>query len=213
MVVDSVIYVGGRRLTPPSSLGETYRSCQGPGRFAWVTLCEPTEKEFVSVVEEFQLHELAVDDAIQEHQRTKLERYGNCLFAVLKPARYLEDTNRIQFGEIHAFVGEGFIVTVRYGEENALDEARRRMEGEPDRLRRGPNAVFYEIMRLVIEGYAPVVEGLENDIDEMEAEVFGGSIEISRRIHEVSREIVRFHQATKPLVGSLERMTESEVTH
>jgi magnesium transporter len=212
MVVDSVIYVGGRRLTPPSSLGETYRSCQGPGRFAWVTLYEPTEKEFVSVVEEFQLHELAVDDAIQDQQRTKLERYGNCLFAVLKPARYLEDTNRIQFGEIHAFVGEGFIVTVRYGEENALDEARRRMEGEPDRLRRGPNAVFYEIMRLVIEGYAPVVEGLENDIDEMEAEVFGGSVEVSRRIHEVSREIVRFHQATKPLVGSLERMMESAVT-
>lgn len=210
MIVDSAVYAGGRRLTPPGSLGETYSSCRGPDRFAWVTLYEPTEEEFASVAEEFQLHELAVDDATQDHQRPKLERYGDCLFAVLKPARYLEDTKRIQFGEIHAFVGEDFIVTVRYGEENALDEARRRMEGEPDWLRRGPNAVFYEIMRLVIEGYAPVVEGLENDIDEMEAEVFGGNVEVSRRIHEVSREIVRFHQATKPLVGSLERMTESD---
>jgi magnesium transporter len=158
------------------------------------------------------LHELAVDDAIQDHQRPKLERYGASLFAVLKPARYLGDTKKIQFGEIHVFVGEDFIVTVCYGEGSALDEARRRMEGDPDRLRRGPNAVFYEIMHLVIEGYAPVVEGLENDIDEMEAVVFGGSVEVSRRIHEVSREIVRFHQATKPLVGSLERMTESDVT-
>lgn len=210
MIVDSAVYAGGRRLTPPLSLGETYRSCHGPDRFAWVTLYEPTEKEFVSVAEEFQLHELAVDDATQDHQRPKLERYGDCLFAVLKPARYLEDTKRIQFGEIHAFVGEDFIVTVRYGEENALDEARRRMESEPDRLRRGPNAVFYEVMRLVIEGYAPVIEGLENDIDEMEAEVFGGNAEVSRRIHEVSREVIRFHQATKPLVGSLERMTESD---
>jgi magnesium transporter len=212
MIVDSAVYAGGCRLTPSGSLGETYRSCQAPDRFAWVTLYEPTEKEFVSVAEEFQLHELAADDAIQDHQRPKLERYEDWLFAVLKPARYLEDTKKIQFGEIHAFVGENFIVTVRYGEGNALDEARRRMEGEPDRLRRGPNAVFYEIVRLVIEGYAPVVEGLENDIDEMEAEVFGGSVEVSRRIHEVSREIVRFHQATKPLVSSLERMTESEVT-
>ena len=212
MIVDSAVYAGGCRLTPSGSLGETYRSCQAPDRFAWVTLYEPTEKEFVSVAEEFQLHELAADDAIQDHQRPKLERYEDRLFAVLKPARYLEDTKKIQFGEIHAFVGENFIVTVRYGEGNALDEARRRMEGEPDRLRRGPNAVFYEIVRLVIEGYAPVVEGLENDIDEMEAEVFGGSVEVSRRIHEVSREIVRFHQATKPLVGSLERMAESEVT-
>jgi magnesium transporter len=212
MIVDSAVYAGGRRLTPPGSLEETYRSCHGPDRFAWVTLYEPTEEEFVSVAQEFQLHELAVEDAIQDHQRPKLERYGDCLFAVLKPARYLDDTKRIQLGEIHAFVGEDFIVTVRYGEDNALDEARRRMEGEPDRLRQGPNAVFYEIMRLVIEGYAPVVEGLENDIDEMEAEVFGGSVEISRRIHEVSREIVRFHQASKPLVGSLERMTESDVT-
>jgi magnesium transporter len=212
MIVDSAVYAGGRRLKPSGSLGEAYRWCQDPDRFAWVTLYAPTEKEFVSVAEEFQLHELAVDDAIQDHQRPKLERYGDCLFAVLKPARYLENTKKIQFGEIHAFVGESFIVTVRYGEGNALDEARRRMEGEPDRLRRGPNAVFYEIMRLVIEGYAPVVEGLENDIDEMEAAVFGGSVEVSRRIHEVSREIVRFHQATKPLVGSLERMAESEVT-
>ena len=211
MIVDSAVYAGGRRLAP-RSLGETYNSCHGPDRFAWVTLYEPTEEEFVSVAEEFQLHELAVDDAIQDHQRSKLERYGDYLVAVLKPARYLEDTKRLQFGEIHAFVGEAFIITVRYGEDSALDEARRRMEGEPDRLRRGPNAVFYEIMRLVIEGYAPVVEGLENDIDEMEAEVFGGSVEVSRRIHEVSREIVRFHQATKPLVGALERMTESEVT-
>ncbi len=193
-------------------MGETYRSCRGPDRFAWVTLYEPTEEEFVSVAREFQLHELAGDDAIQDHQRPKIERYGDCLFAVLKPARYLDDTKKIEFGEIHAFVGKDFILTVRYGEDSTLDEARRWMEDEPDRLRRGPNATFYEIIRQIIEGYVPVVEGLDNDIDEIEAEVFGGSVEISRRIHKVSRETVRFHQATKPLVGWLERMTESEVT-
>ena len=156
------------------------------------------------------MHQMVVDETAHDHQRPKIERHGDCLFAALKPARYLDDTKRIELGEIHAFVGTDFIITVRYGEDYVLDEARRWMEGEPDRMRRGSNAVFYEIMRRVIEGYSPVVEGLENDIDEIEAEVFGGSVEVSRRIHEVSREIVRFHQATKPLVGALERTTESD---
>lgn len=208
MLVDSAVYADGHRTTP-SSLEEAYRSCQGPGKFAWVTLYEPTEEEFISAAQEFQLHELAVDDAIQEHQRPKLERYGDFLFAVLKSARYLDDAKRIEFGEIHIFVGKDFIITVRYGAGSALEEARRRIEGEPDRLRRGPTAVFYEIMHQVVEGYAPVVEGLENNIDEIEEEVFAGNIGASRRIHEISREIIRFHQGTKPLVGALERMTDS----
>ncbi len=189
---------------------EAYRSCQGPGKFAWVTLYEPTEEEFIRAAREFQLHEMAVDDAIRAHQRPKLERYGDCLFAVLKPARYLDDTKRIELGEIRAFVGENFIITVCHGEDSTLDEARRRMEGEPGQLSRGPIGAFHEIMHQVIEGYAPVVEGLEDDIDDIEAEVFGGNVEASRRIHEVSREIVRFHQATKPLAGALERLAEGD---
>jgi magnesium transporter len=208
MLIDSAVYAGGRRTTP-RSLGEAYRSCRGPDRFAWVTLYEPTKEEFVSAAEEFHLHELAIDDAIWAHQRPKLERYGDCLFAVLKSARYLDDTKRIEFGEVHAFVGEDFIVTVSYGENSVLEEVRRRMEGEPDRLQKGPMMVFYEIMRRVVEEYVSVVEGLENDIDETEEEVFAGNVEASRRIHEISREVIRFHQATKPLVGALERLAET----
>jgi magnesium transporter len=208
MILDCAIYAGGCRTTP-RSLGETYRSCRDPDKFAWVTLYEPTKEEFVSVAEEFHLHELAVDDAIQAHRRPKLERYGDCLFAVLKSARYLDDTKRIEFGGVHAFVGEDFIVTVSYGENSVLEEVRRRMEGEPDRLQKGPMMVFYEIMRRVVEEYVSVVEGLENDIDETEEEVFAGNVEASRRIHEISREVIRFHQATKPLVGALERLEET----
>jgi magnesium transporter len=210
MLVDSAVYADGHRITP-RSLEEAYRSCQGPGKFAWVTLYGPTEEEFLSAAQEFQLHELAVDDALQEHQRPKLERYGDVLFAVLKPARYLDDAERIEFGEIHVFVGKDFIITVRYGEDSALEEARRRMEGEPEQLRRGPTVIFYEIMHQIVEGYAPVVEGLENDIDEIEKEVFAGNTRASRRIHEISREIIRLHQGTKPLVGALERMTYNAV--
>ncbi len=208
MIVDSAVYDADGRRATPRSLGEAYRSCHDPGKFAWVTLYEPTEKEFVSAAGEFRLHELAVEDEVLTHQRPKLERHGGCLFAVLKSARYLDDAGRIEFGEVRAFVGKGFIFTGCYGEDSTLDEARRRMEGEPDRLRRGPTAVFYEIMHRVVEGYAPVVEELENDIDEIEAEVFEGNVGVSRRIHEISREIIRFHQATKPLAGALERLTE-----
>ena len=211
MIADSAIYADGRRTTP-RSLEEAYRACQEPDRFAWVTLYEPTKEEFISTAREFQLHEMAVDDAIQTHQRPKLERYGHCLFAVLKSAHYLDDKKRIEFGEVHAFVEENFIITVRYGEDSTLEEVRRRMEGEPDQFRRGPIAVFYEVMSQIVEGYNPVVEGLENDIDEIEAEVFAGNVEASRRIHEISHEVIRFHQATKPLVGALERLTESAAT-
>lgn len=209
MIVDSAVYADGRRTTP-RSLEEAYRSCHEPGKFAWVTLYEPTKEEFVSTATEFQLHEMAVEDAVQTHQRPKLERYGHSLFAVLKSARYLDDKKRIEFGEVHAFVGENFIITVSYGDDSTLEEVRRRMEGEPDRLRQGPIAVFYEVMHQIVEGYDPVVEGLENDIDEIEAEVFAGNVEASRRIHEISHEVIRFHQATKPLVGALERITESD---
>lgn len=209
MIADSAVYADGRRTTA-RSLEEACRSCQEPGKFVWVTLYEPTKEEFVSAATEFQLHEMAVEDAIQTHQRPKLERYGHSLFAVLKSARYLGDKKRIEFGEVHAFVGENFIITVRYGEDSTLEEVRRRMEGEPDQLRRGPIAVFYEVMHQIVERYDPVVEGLENDIEEVEDEVFAGNVEASRRIHEISHEVIRFHQATKPLVGALERITESD---
>lgn len=209
VILDSAIYVDGRRAAEPRSLREIYEACREPGKFAWILLHEPTEEEFVSAAGKLGLDELAVEDAIKPPQRPKLERYDDRLFVVLKSARYVEDARRIAFGEIHAFVGPNFIVTVLLGEDPELDSLREDMEGEPERLRPGPAAILYEIMRRVVGGYVPVVEGLENDIDEIEAEVFGGNAGASRRIHELSREVIRFHQATKPLAGALDRLTES----
>jgi magnesium transporter len=209
MFVDSAVYVDGCRTTP-ATLGEVRQVCREPGKFAWVALREPTEEEFLSTAGEFGLDKLAVEDATKPHQGPKFQRYGDCFFVVLKSARYAKDAGRIEFGEVHAFVRADLIVTVLYGEEDRmLDGIRERIEGEPERLRRGPAAILYEVMNRVIEGYAPVLDGLENDLDEVEAEVFGGNSGSSRRIHELSREVVRFHQATKPLAGSLERLVES----
>jgi magnesium transporter len=207
MIVDSAIYVDGRR-DGPYPLEKIHEACREKGGFAWIGLYEPTEEEFDSVAGEFGLHELAVKDAITPHLRPRIERYGGSIFVVLKAARYLEKQETVEFGEIQAFVGPDFVITLRYGEAPELREARRRMEGDPDLIRKGPFAVLYAIMAHVVDDYGPVVEGLENDIDEIEVEVFGGNPGVSRRIYELSREVIQFHQAAQPLAGALESLTE-----
>src|SRR5215211_4516293 len=203
MIVDSAIYVDGRRTADPKTLQETYDAVHEQQGVAWIGLYKPTKEEFASVAGEFGLHELAVEDAIQAHQRPKLERYGNTLFVVLRPARYLDAPEEVKFGEIHVFVGEDFVITVRHGEAPALSEVRKRLEADTELLRRGPEAILYAIMDRVVDGYAPVVRGLENDIDEIETEVFSGNPGVSRRIYELSREVIEFQRATKPLSGML----------
>ncbi len=211
MIVDNAIYVDGRRSETPDSLEQTYEACREKDGFAWIGLYEPSEEEFESVAGEFDLHELAVEDAITAHQRPKIERYGDSVFVVLKSARYRDETETVEFGEIHAFVGPDFIITVRHGEASELHKVRERLESEPDLLRRGPSAVLYAIMDQVVDDYAPVSEGLEADIDEIEAEVFGGNAGVSRRIYALSREVIGFRRATHPLNGVLERLIEGEV--
>jgi magnesium transporter len=206
MIMDNAIYVDGHRASEPRSLRETYEALRKERGVAWIGLYRPTEEEFASVAEEFELHELAVEDALEAHQRPKLERYGQTLFVVLRPARYLDDPEEVEFGEIHVFVGEDFVITVRHGEAPALSEVRRRLEADPELLVRGPEAILYAIMDRVVDGYAPVVRGLENDIDEIEVEVFSGNPGVSRRTYELSREVIEFQRAVKPLSGMLSNL-------
>jgi magnesium transporter len=157
----------------------------------------------LAVAEEFGLHELAVEDAIAAHQRPKLERYGNTLFVVLRPARYLDEAEEVEFGEIHVFVGPNFVLTVRHGQAPDLAGVRRRMEGNAELLAHGPEAVLYAIVDTVVDGYAPVVAGLQNDIDEIETDVFRGDPHVSRRTYELTREVIEFQRATHPLLDVL----------
>ena len=177
---------------------------------AWIGLYKPSEEEFASVAEEFELHPLAVEDAVKAHQRPKIEHYGETLFVVLKTARYLDESETVEFGEVHVFVGPNFVVTVRHGEVPVLVEVRRELEGEPGLLSRESMAILYAIMDRVVDDYAPVADGLEDDIEEIETEVFGGEPDVARRIYDLSREVIQFHRATKPLVGALGRLIEGE---
>jgi len=208
MLVDNAVYVNGLRTADPQSLDETYEVLRERNGTAWIGLYRPDVAEVRSVATEFELHDLPVQDAISAHQRPKLERYGPTLFVVLLPARYLDDVERVEFGELHVFVGVNFVITVRHAESPDVGRVRRRLEGNPELLSLGPEAVLYAILDQVVDEYAPVVAGLENDIDEIEDQLFDGDPAVSRRIYELSREVIEFQRATHPLpdmLAALER--------
>lgn len=199
-IVDSAIYLDGRRVATMDSIVDTVDQLdQHPGGMAWIGLYRPDDIEIHTLADQFALHPLAVEDAIHAHQRPKLERYGDTLFVVLRPARYRDDLEEVEFGEVHLFAGSNFVLTVRHSEAPEFRTVRARLENEPDLLRQGPEAVLYAVMDQVVDGYYPVVTGLGNDIDEIEIEVFSGEPEVSRRIYELSREVADFHRATRPL--------------
>ena len=202
-VVDNAIYVDGRRTDDPASLEETYELLRQRKGMAWIGLYRPTRDDILSVAAEFSLHPLAVDDAIAAHQRPKLERYGALLFTVLRPARYLDEQEKVEFGELHIFLGPDHVVTIRHAESPDLARVRRRLEGNAALLRLGPEAVLYAILDQVVDEYSPVVAGLENDIDEIEDQLFSGDPAVSRRIYDLTRQVIEFQRTTRPLLGIL----------
>jgi len=205
-IIENAVYVQGRRTENPASLDETYEVLRERHGMAWIGMVRPDHSELQSVADEFQLHHLAVEDAISAHQRPKLDRYGDTLFVALRPARYLDDVEKVEFGELHVFVGPDFLVTVRHAESPNLAKVRRRLEGAPELLAMGPQAVLYAVLDQVVDEFAPVVAGLENDIDEIEDQLFDGDPEVSRRIYELSREVIEFQRATHPLVGMMQAL-------
>jgi magnesium transporter len=208
-MVDNAVYAGGRRIATPESAAESHEWLeQGfEDRMVWLGLYRPEPGELGELAEQYQLPELAVEDAIKAHQRPKFERYGDTLFVVLKAARYVDAAEEVEFGELHLFLGRDFVITVRHSESPDLARVRRRVESDPELLARGSEAVLYAILDAVVDGYAPVVVGLENDIDEIEVEVFRGDPQVSRRIYELSQEVVDFQRAAQPLTGILAAIT------
>jgi len=213
VIVDCAIYRDGRRTDGPADFSEALDEgrVDGAGHaFVWVGLYEPTEGEFDQVTEEFGLHPLAVEDALNAHQRPKLEVYDDSLFMVLKPVGYEPKSDVVSSGEIMVFIGDSFVVTVRHGEEAPLAAVRQRLEAEPEMLRHGPTAVLYTIADAVVDHYVEVADELGTDLEELETEVFspadGGSRHTASRIYTFKRQILEFRRATGPLAAPLGRL-------
>jgi magnesium transporter len=209
VIVDCAVYEEGKRRDERLPLEEAYAACRGDGTFAWIGLYEPTEDEFDSVKREFELHELAVEDAIKAHQRPKVEVYDDTVFIVLKTARYVDPEEVVEFGEILLFLGEDFVITVRHGEATDLHGVRLAVEQRPDLLERGPGAVLHAIVDRVVDDYGPAIAGLEQDIEEVESEVFSPDrTNPAERIYKLKREVAEFHRAAAPLVEPVEGLAE-----
>jgi magnesium transporter len=209
MIVDCAHYKEGtRQHEGPMSLEDAAtcaRGERGEGEFVWVGLLEPTDEEMERVAELFGLHELAVEDAEHAHQRPKIEDYGNSYFIVLKTARYHDESETVHFGEIDIFAGDGYVVHVRHGEASGLKGARQRLQQRPDLLRQGPGAVVWAILDQVVDDYLPVVAGIDDDIEEVEAAVFDPDAAApTERIYFLKREVIEFHRAVWPLLSPLE---------
>lgn len=207
-LIDNAVYRDGIRVATPASLELTFEAMKEHGGMGWMGLYRPSPEELASVAEEFDLHHLAIEDALVGHQRAKIERYGDCLFVVLRPARYIDTTEVVEFGELHIFIGPDYVITVRHAESPDVGTVRRRLEGNPALLALGPEAVLYALLDQVVDEYLPVVLGLENDIDEIEDDLFGNNADVSRRIYALSREVLEFQRATKPLGAMLDSLEQ-----
>ena len=202
MIIDCAHYQDGRRRDQGAvPLEEAAARC-GQGGFVWLGLFEPAEAELAQVRETFGLHELAVEDAQTFHMRPKIETYEDGVrLVILRTARYIDETEEVEFGEISVFLAPSFVITVRQGAASELRGARQRLEHRPELLAAGSSAALWAILDQIVDGYAPVVAGLEGDIDQVEATVFSGTVAPTERIYSLRREATDFYRAVHPLLA------------
>ena len=213
MIVDCAHYRDGVRqdIGPLDIETASQRAGEGNG-FVWLGLHAPDEAELEAVGEAFGLHELALEDALNKHQRPKLEDYDGSYFMVLKTARYDDEREEVDFGEINVFLGRGYAIAVRHGAASELAPARRRLEARPELIEVGPAAAAWAILDKVVDDYEPVAAGIDNDITEVENEVFAErDVDATQRIYFLRREVIEFHRAVQPLVGPLESLESGVV--
>ena len=208
MIVDCAYYKDRKRQSEgPIGLEQAVEFVKRQDGFVWLGLLDPTPQELVTASESFDLPKLAVEDTVHAHQRPKLEDYEGHFFIVLKTARYDEAKEQVHFGEIHVFLGSGYAITVRHGEASELKPARERLEGNyAELLDAGPAAVAWAVLDQVVDDYEPVTAGIDDDIEEVEEDVFTRKGDSSERIYFLKREVIEFHRSVFPLLVPLEAL-------
>jgi magnesium transporter len=207
VIIDCAIYRKGHREETshePTALADVITSLEGTQDFLWIGLFEPSLEELSQFAGPLNLHPLAVEDAVEAHQRPKVERYDNHLFMSIKTVTYTNDD--IQTAEINAFLGQRYLVTVRHGQGHDLREVRRRAESDEHELEHGPIAALYAVVDSVVDEYEDVAAELEVDVQEVEASVFSQErTNDASRIYRLKRETLEFKRAVIPLREPVQR--------
>ena len=207
MIIDCAHYLDGRRRDDGAVSLEDAAARSRQGGFVWLGLFEPGDEELAEVRDTFGLHELAVEDAQSLHMRPKIERYGQDVqLVILRTARYDDEAEEVDVGEISVFLAPTFVITVRQGVASELSGARQRLEQRPELLAAGSTSALWAILDQVVDDYAPVVAGLDDDIDQIEATVFSGAVAPTERIYSLRREASDFYRAVHPLLGVVARV-------
>ena len=212
-VVDCGLYQGGERIGGHVELADALKKADAcEDGFVWIGLHDPSPGVVEAVGEHFELHPLAVEDAVHGHERAKLEVYGgDTLFVVLKTARYVDSQELIEIGEVMVFLGERFVVTVRHGEGSPLHDVRLDLEAHPDLLSIGPSSVLYAISDRIVDDYVAVIDGIAVDVEEVEVEVFSGAgANPAERIYRLKREVLAFRRAVSALIGPMQRLSSKQ---
>jgi magnesium transporter len=214
MMVNCAVYRDGVRVPvrDDRDLEAVLEAATGEHDFVWLGLHNPSEEELSRIAKRFDLHPLAVEDALEAHQRPKLERYGEALFLVLKTLWYVDENDAVETGEINVFVGDDYVVTVRHGSGAELTGTRSFLEHRATVLGHGPAAVVYAVCDRVVDEYEVVASELEEDVDEVERSVFSPQrTNDAERIYTLKRELLEFRRAAIPLREPLQRIVTGGV--
>ena len=210
-IINCAAYAEGRRIADVK-LNDVHTILQEKNQFVWIGLHEPSEEVLQSVQREFNLHELAVEDAHNAHQRPKVELYADSVFVVLRTAQ-TNQQHHIEFGETHFFVGNNFIVVIRHGSSVPYTDVRTRCESTPEQMKKGQGFVLYAVMDFIVDRYFPIVHGLENELELIETKIFKEkpNRETTENIYDLKRELLEVKRAVSPLVDICNRLMRFDI--
>ena len=212
-IINCAAYLNGKRIAniEASNISQVL---QNPDEFVWVGLHEPSEETLVFFQQQFNLHDLAIEDAHNAHQRPKIEMYGDTLFAVLRTAQLNKANHHIEFGETHFFVGPNFLITIRHGSSISYADVRTRCESTPHLLRKGQGFALYAVMDSIVDQYFPIIEILEEDLQNIEDKIFKErpTRQTTEDIYQLKRELLDVKRAVSPLIDLANRLMRFDIT-
>lgn len=199
MIRYCIAYHHGQRLGEVS-IDDISETLKRDGTFVWLALHEPNEFLLRKTQEEFDLHELAIEDARQAHQRPKLEQYGSTLFIVVKTAMLFGQ--EVHLGETHMFIGQRFFMTVRHGPSVTYGKVRERLETMPEHLAKGPVMAAHGVMDFVVDNYAPIADTMAQRFEALEDDLFTGKYSRGtiQSLYALKRELLALRGAAAPVI-------------